>query len=669
MLLTTTITASPTTKYGYTNSPEHFEQARKWLTMCREDHKLCNGIGNTQLELPTRLLYVSGGKDWKPGTQPEIIKLVQTNQTKSCLEYLAFSHCWGPPSEMQFRLLARNIDSCCEGIDFSLLSQNMQDAITTTLSLGFSYIWIDSLCIIQRDDAEDADHEVSRKDWVAEAKKMGSVYAGAVCTVASTGSSSSSGGCFHERSRANLEPCKIGVSSSTALSPGWIYARSDDVFDFERNVDLAPLNSRGWVMQERLLSRRVLHFGAGAMYWECGGRSASELNPHGYTYKRYPEDFKDNYSPEMSGYINTRADVARAEREGRGFTWASEEMRRRRPPPVMIDPDAAPGSQAVWRHKRGFWKNILKIDEASWADDDGDMRDGDRAGFRAAFERLRGDKHSVEAAAGEDATQVVGRDSFSQVWYDVVEPYSRGKLTAPADKLIALKGIEDEVARATRFTYLWGVWKERLLTDLLWFAIEGPGRRLLDEHGVPVAPTWSWASIEGAVALDLLPENSRRDIERKETLVTIADVDSETDSPQKATVDINGPLLSISAPAYDGIAWHIEIGQTGYASARVFPDVVTPDICQMAGLACLSFFVLDREKNDIAIRSPREDIQGLVLRLVARGRGNGTVQDVYERVGYFTTSYVARSHDSRKARQTLKNAEVKTLRLTGWSGL
>lgn len=152
-------------------------------------------------------------------------------------------------------------------------------------------------------------------------------------------------------------------------------------------------------------------------------------------------------------------------------------------------------------------------------------------------------------------------------------------------------------------------------------------------------------------------------------MVTIADVDPETDSPQKATVDINGPLLPISAPAYDGIAWHIEIGQTGYASATVFPDVVTPDICQMAGLACLSFFVLDREKNDTAIRSPREDIQGLVLRLVARGRGNGTVQDVYERVGYFTTSYVARSDDSRKARQTLKNAEVKTLRLTGWSGL
>lgn len=183
-----------------------------------------------------------------------MVKLIQASEVGSNAEYLAFSHCWGPPSEMKFKLLASNIDLCYEGIDFSVLSQNMQDAITTTLSLGFSYVWIDSLCIMQRDDAEGADPEVSRKDWITEAERMGDIYAGAVCTIASTGSSSSGGGCFHERSRASLEPCKIGVSSSTALSPDWIYARRDDVFDFERNVDLAPLNSRGWVMQVSIWS-------------------------------------------------------------------------------------------------------------------------------------------------------------------------------------------------------------------------------------------------------------------------------------------------------------------------------------------------------------------------------------------------------------------------------
>lgn len=418
------------------------------------------------------------------------------------------------------------------------------------------------------------------------------------------------------------------------------------------------------------------------MYWECRCRSASELNPQGYTYKRYPEDFKDNYSPDMSSYIATRADVDRAEREGHGITWASEEKTRRRPPPVMVDPDAAPNSQAVWRQKRGFWKNILKSDEAPWSRE-GDMRHGHRAGFRAAFERLRGEElFAMRANAYDDddaAPYLVGRDSFSQLWYEVVEPYSRGKLTAPTDKLIAFKGIEDQVSNATKLTYLWGLWRERLLTDLLWHAIEGPGKRLLNEQGVPVAPTWSWASIDGVVSLDLLPENSFRDIERKETLVTIAEAGHPgTDSaPQDATVTLRGPLLPIPAPtSSDGVAWYVEFdGQTGgHVSARIFPDVATPDIdiCQMTGLACLSFFVLDREKKETAIRYSNEDIQGLVLRFVGRrghGEEEGSAHDVYERVGYFTTSYIAKSRGSGRARRMLKKADVKTLCLTGWSGV
>jgi hypothetical protein len=68
------------------------------------------------------------------------------------IEYLALSHCWGPTADMRFKLLASNINACYKSIEFDALSQNMQDAILAILSLGFSYIWIDSLCIFQKDD-------------------------------------------------------------------------------------------------------------------------------------------------------------------------------------------------------------------------------------------------------------------------------------------------------------------------------------------------------------------------------------------------------------------------------------------------------------------------------------------------------------------------------------
>lgn len=46
-----------------------------------------------------------------------------------------------------------------------------------------------------------------------------------------------------------------------------------------------PLSKRGWVVQERLLSPRVLHFGRDQIYWECKEMSfASEIFPGGLGY-------------------------------------------------------------------------------------------------------------------------------------------------------------------------------------------------------------------------------------------------------------------------------------------------------------------------------------------------------------------------------------------------
>ncbi|KAF4333012.1 heterokaryon incompatibility, partial [Fusarium beomiforme] len=182
-----------------------------------------------------------------------------------------------------------------------------------TYHLGFRYLWIDCLCIIQGNSLE------ARRDWEEEAKKMTSVYSNATCTIASTGSASSSGGCFHKRNTLSLQPCKVGIASLDSLTPQWIYARRDDVFDFERSIDSSPLNVREWVLQERLLLRHILHVGAEMIYWECCLRSASELNPSGHEYKKCTHDFKDNYFPNIAVYIKTRTEVELAHREGRGF--------------------------------------------------------------------------------------------------------------------------------------------------------------------------------------------------------------------------------------------------------------------------------------------------------------------------------------------------------------
>lgn len=73
--------------------------------------------------------------------------------------------------------------------------------------------------------------------------------------------------------------------------------------------------------------------------------------------------------------------------------------------------------------------------------------------------------------------------------------YSRGKLTYPADKLPALSGLARDFRRRLDDEYVAGLWKGDLHLALLWHT-QG-------EVSYPSeyrAPSWSWASVDGAVA-------------------------------------------------------------------------------------------------------------------------------------------------------------------------
>ncbi|PSN69911.1 HET-domain-containing protein [Corynespora cassiicola Philippines] len=54
-----------------------------------------------------------------------------------------------------------------------------------------------------------------------------------------------------------------------------------DVSFWKNTVDKAPVNTRGWVLQERLMSPRVLHFCHDQVAWECGEFDAAEGQPQG----------------------------------------------------------------------------------------------------------------------------------------------------------------------------------------------------------------------------------------------------------------------------------------------------------------------------------------------------------------------------------------------------
>lgn len=180
------------------------------------------------------------------------LRLIETADNSKLGRYVALSHCWGALNDDErVCTYANNIKSFKIDIPFHALPRTFQDAVIVTRALGVQYLWIDSLCIIQGD----------AKDWEVEAGKMEDVFSSAYLTIAATASKSSLDGFLLNQTRRST----IGIQTSQGI----LYL-AEAIDNFQADVERAILNTRGWVLQERALSRRTIHFTATQVYWECG---------------------------------------------------------------------------------------------------------------------------------------------------------------------------------------------------------------------------------------------------------------------------------------------------------------------------------------------------------------------------------------------------------------
>ncbi|KAF2273032.1 HET-domain-containing protein [Westerdykella ornata] len=249
-----------------TASTQVWDLCRYWLYSCRAGHKNCGHRRQDLSFRPSRLVHVQGMKG-------NIIQARLESDTKmlDAVNYLTLSHCWG--SGKFFTLRKDNLEQLQKTIVVKDLSKVFQDALLATLELGFSYIWIDSLCIIQD----------SEEDWLRESSRMGEIYKNSSCNIAATGFSDGSRGLYVERDVSRLTCHKV--------SAGWggVWPHTDEPLKrdyypvnprmWHDQVSKAPLNRRGWVLQERLLSPCVLNFGAEQVLWECFESSSCEAFP------------------------------------------------------------------------------------------------------------------------------------------------------------------------------------------------------------------------------------------------------------------------------------------------------------------------------------------------------------------------------------------------------
>ncbi|KAF5703420.1 hypothetical protein FMUND_13002 [Fusarium mundagurra] len=210
--------------------------------------------------MPTRLLDLGNAKSntWRLYHKPEYVR------------YAALSHRWSPKTR---KLRTRDVKNYGNPQPDSALPQNYQDIISICRAIPMRYLWIDSLCIIQDDGGS---------EFRKEAPLMTDIYQYAYLTLSICWDFPGLS-IFRECQPRSIPRPKLRlddkVHESVSESDEWVFAEETERSELLVHVSGAPINQRGWVLQERCLSRRLLYLGNEQLYWECDGCIGSEASP------------------------------------------------------------------------------------------------------------------------------------------------------------------------------------------------------------------------------------------------------------------------------------------------------------------------------------------------------------------------------------------------------
>ncbi|KAJ4323830.1 hypothetical protein N0V84_004176 [Fusarium piperis] len=214
--------------------------------------------------VPTRLLDLGLGEDGDAS-----IRLILT---KKPVEYATLSYCWGPPEDAKEQSITtdENLNDRLKEIPFRELSAVIQDAVRFCRSVRkpIRYLWVDALCIIQRQGE-------GGQDWPAESAVMGQIYKNAEFTLCALGSSSCKQGFLSRELRSVTvnyrSPFKPNAEGTyTMVLMGKVeLPKSIEMIDDGRcanlfqNLDIFTTLwlTRGWTFQEFHMTKRRIFIG------------------------------------------------------------------------------------------------------------------------------------------------------------------------------------------------------------------------------------------------------------------------------------------------------------------------------------------------------------------------------------------------------------------------
>ncbi|KAK5654040.1 hypothetical protein OQA88_7718 [Cercophora sp. LCS_1] len=228
------------------NSQLSFTHARSWIDKCSREHPEC--IAFNRPFMPARVLQVS------PVGASLRVRLLNNPKLAP---YATLSYCWGgdQPAKTTLSLLT----SYERDIPLSKLPCTIQDALAAVHGIGFQYLWVDAMCIVQ-DDEDDVVRQISQ---------MHQIYRGSLFTIVSATAETSRDRFLQPRTQHRPTQLEARLDDNVFGSLVAMPVPEMDPVDSSSSLTKYRVFSRGWTFQEGLLSTRILAYGDRELVYQC----------------------------------------------------------------------------------------------------------------------------------------------------------------------------------------------------------------------------------------------------------------------------------------------------------------------------------------------------------------------------------------------------------------
>ncbi|KAJ9663841.1 hypothetical protein H2198_000601 [Neophaeococcomyces mojaviensis] len=227
----------------------------RWVKACEKlHHKKCDKF-KRQIKHPLRLLNTSNLR-------------LETFDPNSVPRYFTLSYVWGTKKYVRLEEAVLSEVTNTGFRDNVNFHPAVSDAIALMKGMNETYLWVDSLCIIQD----------SATDKLAQIYQMDSIYANSTLTIVAAG----------DEQEGLPGICKPRTEISS-LQVGNLMFVADACASSESHwSDNTIWSSRAWTLQEYIVSPHRLIFTADQVYWWCQAtswRESTYLASHTHRYK------------------------------------------------------------------------------------------------------------------------------------------------------------------------------------------------------------------------------------------------------------------------------------------------------------------------------------------------------------------------------------------------